>query len=273
MPSAKIMTRKSLIVGSGLGLLALVTGCSKSAAVSAAPSPIASPAAPEAPPAWSYEGAEGPEHWGALSSDFGSCSSGTAQSPIDVLGGSGLSPAPLTLAYSASECEMTDNGHTTELRARTAQGITVGGKQYAFKQMHFHTPSEHTLNGVRHEAEFHFVHQADDGGLAVVGILATAGAASAAWAPFIDGVPAAAGGQKVAAGVVALQTLFPASLDHFAYDGSLTTPPCSESVRWLLLETPVELGAEQLATLRAAHAGNSRPVQPLNGRDVVVVDQ
>ncbi|HAG58484.1 MAG TPA: hypothetical protein DCL83_03790 [Arthrobacter bacterium] len=269
MRSATIMTRKSLIVGSGLGLLALVTGCSRSAPGAVAPSP----SAPGSPHAWSYDGAEGPEHWGTLSSDFGSCSSGTAQSPIDVRGGSGLSPAPLALAYSASECEITDNGHTTELSALTAQGITVGGRQYAFKQMHFHAPSEHTVNGVRHEAEFHFVHQADDGGLAVVGILATAGAANAAWTPFTDGVPAAAGGQKVAAGVVDFPALFPASLDHVAYDGSLTTPPCSEGVRWLLLETPVELGAGQLATLRAAHPGNSRPVQTLNGRDVVVVDQ
>ena len=269
MRSATIMTRKSLIVGSGLGLLALVTGCSRSAPGAVAPSP----SAPGSPHAWSYDGAEGPEHWGTLSSDFGSCSSGTAQSPIDVRGGSGLSPAPLALAYSASECEITDNGHTTELSALTAQGITVGGRQYAFKQMHFHAPSEHTVKGVRHEAEFHFVHQADDGGLAVVGILATAGAANAAWTPFTDGVPAAAGGQKVAAGVVDFPALFPASLDHVAYDGSLTTPPCSEGVRWLLLETPVELGAGQLATLRAAHPGNGRPVQTLNGRDVVVVDQ
>ncbi|MGH7752607.1 MAG: carbonic anhydrase, partial [Gemmatimonadales bacterium] len=252
------------------GLLALVTGCGKSATASAAASPSASETASGATHAWSYEGAEGPEHWGALSSDFSSCSSGTAQSPIDVRGGSGPSPAPLTLGYSASECEMTDNGHTTELRALTAQGITVGGKQYAFKQMHFHAPAEHTLDGVRHEAEFHFVHQADDGGLAVLGVLAKAGATNAAWAPFTDGVPAAAGGQKVAAGVVDFPALFPASLDHFAYAGSLTTPPCSEGVRWLLLGTPVELGAGQLAALRAAHAGNSRPVQPLNGRDVVV---
>lgn len=268
MSSAPTMTRKSLIIGSGLGVLALVAGCGRSATGSAVPSP----AAPAAPHAWSYGGAEGPEHWGTLSPDFGSCSSGTLQSPIDVRGGSGPSPAPLTLAYSASECEITDNGHTTELRASTAQGITVGGRRYAFRQMHFHAPSEHTLNGVRHGAEFHFVHQADDGGLAVVGILATAGAANAAWAPFIDAVPAA-GGHKAAAGTVALPALFPASLDHFAYDGSLTTPPCSEGVRWLLLEMPVELGTEQLAALRAAHAGNSRPVQPLNGRDVVMVDQ
>ncbi|HET7140503.1 MAG TPA: carbonic anhydrase family protein [Arthrobacter sp.] len=263
------MTRKSLIVGSGLGLLALITGCGKSAPGTAAPMPSASGAAHT----WSYDGAEGPEHWGALSSDFGSCSSGSAQSPIDVRGGSGLSQVPLALAYSASEGEITDNGHTTELRALTAQGITVGGKQYAFKQMHFHTPSEHTLDGVRYEAEFHFVHQADDGGLAVVGILAKAGAANAAWARFTNGVPAAASGQKVAAGVVDFPALFPASLDHLAYDGSLTTPPCSEGVRWLLLQTPAELGAEQLSALRAAHAGNSRPVQPLNGRDVAAVDQ
>ena len=125
-----------------------VRPCDKSAAGAAAPSPSAS----TAPHTWSYDGAEGPEHWGALRSDFGSSSSGTAQSPIDVGGSSGLSPSPLTLAYSASEGEMTDNGHSTELRALTAQGITVGGKQYAFKQMHFHAPSEHTLEGVRYEA-------------------------------------------------------------------------------------------------------------------------
>lgn len=268
MRSATLITRKSLIVGSGLGFLAFVTGCIKSTSGAPLPSPTH-----EAPHAWSYEGAEGPEYWGALSSDFGSCSAGTAQSPIDVRGGSGLAPAPLTLAYSASEAEITDNGHTSELRSVSAQGITVGGKQYAFKQVHFHAPSEHLLHGVRYDAEFHFVHQADDGGLAVVGVLATAGASNAAWAPFTDGVPAAAGGQKVAAGVVDFPALFPASLDHLAYDGSLTTPPCSENVRWLLLETPVELRAEQIAALRAAHGSNSRPVQPLNGRDVVAVDQ
>ncbi|WP_426995977.1 carbonic anhydrase [Pseudarthrobacter sp. N5] len=269
MRSATMMTRKSLIVGSGLGLLALVTACTKSAPGTG----TGTAASSQAPHSWSYEGAEGTENWGTLSSDFGSCSSGTAQSPIDVRSGSVRSRPPLTRAYSASEVEVTDNGHTTELRALKPQSITVGGKQYAFKQMHFHAPSEHTLNGVRHEAEFHFVHQADDAGLAVVGVLATAGAVNAAWAPFIDAAPTAAGGQKVAAGIVDLAALFPASLDHFAYDGSLTTPPCSESVRWLLLETPIELGAEQIATLRTAHSGNSRPVQPLNGRDAVQVDQ
>ncbi|MEE2522082.1 carbonic anhydrase family protein [Pseudarthrobacter sp. J75] len=263
-----------MLIGSGLGVLAFLTGCARNLAPAAQPAGAAAPA-------WSYEGAGGPEHWGELSPGFDSCSAGTSQSPVDIPAAAGVvSTEPVAINYSASEAVLTDNGHTTELHSLSPQGITVGGKDYAFRQMHFHAPSEHHLNGVAFDAEFHFVHQADDGELAVIGVLAAAGGAGAAagnaiWEPFVSGLPAAAAasGEKVPAGaVVDFPALLPSELDHFRYSGSLTTPPCTEKVRWLLLQQPIELGADQLASLKAAHSGNNRPVQPLHNREVAGVD-
>lgn len=273
MRSGATVTRKTMLIGSGLGVLAFLTGCARNDV------PAAQPAG-DISRHWSYAGAEGPAHWGELSPGFGSCSTGTSQSPVDIQGGASLSAKPLAINYSASDCVLTDNGHTTELHSLAPQSITVDGKQYAFKQMHFHAPSEHHLNGVPFDAEFHFVHLADDGELAVLGVLASAGETeagpgNAAWEPFVQGLPvaaAAAGGKVPAGAVVDFPALLPTDLDHFSYSGSLTTPPCSEKVRWLLLQNPIRLGAEQLAALKAAHSGNNRPVQPLHGREVVSVD-
>lgn len=271
MRSAAMMTRKNVLIGTGAGVLAFLTACARNDAgtprVSAGPAPVA-----DVEQEWSYEGAEGPEHWGELDPGFASCSNGSAQSPVDVRGGSGTT-ARLAINYSPAEAGLSDTGHTTELRSAAPQSITVDGKPYAFKQMHFHAPSEHRLAGRAFPAEFHFVHQADDGGLAVVGVLATGGGSAAdnSWEPFLRGLPAAkeADGGAVPAGVVDFRGLLPGTLEHFSYDGSLTTPPCSEKVRWLLLKTPVELSTEQLAALKAVHSGNNRPVQPLNGRKVL----
>lgn len=269
MHSAPAITRKSLLAGAGLGLLALVAGCAKTPAGSSPPTPEPSAPAPE----WGYQGAEGPENWGELSSAFKSCSTGTAQSPIDIPAAAGLSSQPLSLSYAVSDCEVSNSGHSVELRSLTAQGITVGGVRHTFKQMHFHAPSEHTLAGVRYESEFHFVHASDDGQLAVMGVLARAGRHNAAWSAFIDAASTGKTGTTSTTGAIDLQTLFPASLDHYAYEGSLTTPPCSENVRWLVLQTPIELSPDQITKLQATHSDNNRPTQPLNDREIMLVKQ
>ena len=273
MQNNALITRKSLIVGTGLGLLALVTGCSRQdAATSQGAGASPSSAAPHAPE-WSYEGPEGPESWGELSSSFQTCSAGTQQSPIDVPGSLGVSREPLTLGYGTSDFEVVKGAHSIELRPLATQQIELDGVAYTFRQMHFHAPSEHTVDGVRYEAEFHFVHQSDDGRLAVLGVLAKRGGDNGAWAPYVEAVSAARTGQAAKMGGTTLSALFPASLDHYKYQGSLTTPPCSEGVQWLLLEQPVELGAGQLAELTSGEAANSRPTQPLNTRTVTLVDQ
>lgn len=271
MLSTAVITRKSLLVGAGLGLAALATGCTKAPAGSS--SSTSSTAEPSgAAKAWGYEGAEGPRNWGNLSSAFQSCKTGTAQSPVDIPAAAGLSSEPISLSYAASDCEVSNSGHSAELRSLGAQSLTVAGVRYTFKQMHFHAPSEHTLAGVRYDAEFHFVHESDDGQLAVMGIVARDGLRSAAWSTFIDAA-SAAGTSSVRTGAIDLPSLFPAALGHYAYDGSLTTPPCSENVRWLVLQAPIELGTDQITKLKGKHSNNNRPIQPLNDREVMLVKQ
>jgi carbonic anhydrase len=276
-------SRKTLMLGAGMGFLALATGCARTGS-EAQPAPAASPAASTAAaaPEWEYTGAMGPQEWGTLSPSYTSCQAGTAQSPIDLTGGAlngtasgtGDQGTVIQLQYQSSDAEVVNNGHTSELHSTAPQVMLLNGQPWTFKQFHYHAPSEHTLDGKRFEAEFHFVHQSDDGRLAVLGVLAVEGPNNAAWAAFVDAAAAApAAGSKAPAGVVDLGALIPASLDHFAYTGSLTTPPCSENVQWLVLETPVELGRAQLDALTAVHDGNDRPLQSLNGRAVSVVHQ
>ncbi|WP_186815667.1 carbonic anhydrase [Kocuria turfanensis] len=273
MRSTSWPTRTS-VVGSSAVLLTTLTGCADTAAPDAPPAASAAPSAPEQAPAqWSYEGDTGPQHWGELADEFTTCSTGTAQSPIDVPGDPVLSSSPIEIDYTPADFQARDTGHTVELHALSPQSITVDGTEYTFQQMHYHAPSEHTVDGVNYAAEFHFVHRSEDGDLAVVGVLAAEGQHNAAWSSVADAVPASAEQDSPAVEGLTLTSLLPESLDHYVYGGSLTTPPCSEDVRWLLLQNPVELGAAQIGALRSAHAENNRPVQPLNDREVSEVDQ
>ncbi|GEO96385.1 carbonic anhydrase [Kocuria turfanensis] len=266
MHNTSLITRRSVITGSGVGLLAMITGCTNTAGPD--DPATASPPQGGASGEWSYEGASGPQHWGELDDEFTTCSTGTAQSPIDVPSNAPLSSSPTTLDYTVADFQARDTGHTVELHALSPQRITVDGTQYTFKQMHYHAPSEHTVGGTSYEAEFHFVHQSDDDALAVIGVLATAGKDNAAWSPVIDAVPATRGGNSPEVTGLTLTSLLPDSLGHYAYDGSLTTPPCSEGVRWLLLQTPIELSTGQIEDLRSVHSGNNRPTRPLNNRKI-----
>lgn len=274
MRSPSTDTRKTVIASSSAVLLAMITGCADDATPDASsPDATAQTAPGEVPAQWSYEGATGPQHWGELEDEFTTCSTGAAQSPIDVPDDPVLSSEPIELDYTDADFQARDTGHTVELEATSPQNITVDGTEYTFQQMHYHAPSEHTLDGADYAAEFHFVHQSNDGDLAVIGVLAAEGENNPAWSPVIEAVPAAQDEDSAEVTGLALSSLLPESLDHYEYDGSLTTPPCSESVRWLLLQSPIELGATQISELRSAHSDNNRPTQPLNDREVAQIDQ
>ena len=216
-------------------------------------------------PHWSYDGAGGPDAWADLSSDFAACSTGLAQSPIDL-------PATMPdlrdvvhLDVGVAEAEEADSGHAAQVDIDDGSTVAYLGHDYDLKQIHAHTPAEHAVGGVVPAAEIHLVHADDDGDLLVLGVLVDEGAHDDAWQPFVD---TAAGAEGVVADLD-LPAMLPASLAHWSYDGSLTTPPCTEGVRWLVLATPLELSAEQIGALGAAHAHNSRGVQPLGDRTVV----
>ncbi|WP_146247758.1 carbonic anhydrase, partial [Curtobacterium sp. MCSS17_006] len=212
---------------------------------------------------WSYEGAGAPQHWGALTDEYGTCGTGEQQSPIDLPAARG--GADLDLVGSGAVRGLTaDNGHTVQFTAGDGASTTIAGTDLDLVQMHFHAGSEHTVEGDPADAEFHFVHADDRGALTVIGVLAERGAHNPAYESYLAGATAGAGREST----VDIESMLPASRSFATYEGSLTTPPCTEGVRWIVLEDPIELGADQLADLEAAHVENARPVQQLGDRTV-----
>lgn len=218
-------------------------------------------------PHWGYTGHEGPENWGDLSTDFRKCSSGSTQSPINLEPSEGASVAPILFDYKASPLSIIHNGHTVQISYQPGSTITVGEKKYELLQFHFHTPSEHSLNGHASEMEVHFVHRDNKGNLAVVGVLLNVGEYNMALAELWKRMPARESAEQIYRNVmINAAELLPKRKEYFRYMGSLTTPPCSEGVNWYVLDTPVTIGEAQAKRFSAAVGKNARPIQALNNR-------
>ena len=219
---------------------------------------------------WTYEGEEGPEHWGEINPDYAVCGTGKSQSPIDVESATGDNLANISFHYQPSEVNILNNGHTVQVNYDSGSYIELDGARYDVAQFHYHAPSEHAVDGNLFAAELHIVHKNADGGLSVVGILLDEGAQNDAFQPFIENLPAEESEVADAGVKINAADLLPAVQTTYRYSGSLTTPPCSEGVNWLLMTTPVELSAEQISALESLFDhGNNRPVQPLNDRPLV----
>ena len=219
---------------------------------------------------WSYGGADGPEHWGDLSSDFAACKAGRMQSPIDIsAAATGLSVgAPgHEIHYGESPLKILHNGHTVQLNYAPGSSMAIEGHPYDLLQFHFHAPSEHTVDGKPFAMEVHFVHADSHGELAVIGVMIAEGAENAALAEAWAHMPAHQTAEETVANVsVNAAAILPPDGRYHHYKGSLTTPPCSENVRWFVLSEPISMSAGQIAKFEAAAAPNARPVQPLNAR-------
>ena len=251
-----------------LSLAAALTACTPAPVVPAAttgPGPEAAPHA--AAPHWTYHGEEGPAHWAELAPENARCTTGTSQAPVDVPAGAKVQAgSALTLAYQPSAIALTNNGHTAQVGYDAGSTMTVAGTTYELAQFHFHAPSEHRVNGKAFAMEAHFVHKAASGDLAVLGVLMDAGDENAFLAPWWSAIPAEAGEARPAGTVNAADAL-PADLSHYTYAGSLTTPPCSENVTWVLLKSAVTVSYEQAYRFASLFgASTARPVQDLNGR-------
>jgi carbonic anhydrase len=219
---------------------------------------------------WTYEGEEGPAYWGELDPAYAACSKGTAQSPIDITNPTHGDVPDITFAEQAlSPIRIINNGHTIQVNAPSGNTIAIGDVTYELTQFHFHTPSEHEVDGKPQAMELHLVHRDKDGNLAVLAVLLKEGAEHAALKPVFDNMPPTAGPEQSVDGTVTLGELLPADKSSFRYDGSLTTPPCSEGVKWVVFVQTMEVSKEQIAAFRSIFAENARPVQPLNGRQVV----
>jgi carbonic anhydrase len=257
------MNRKRLV-------LILIVGLLLSACRANTPSAeqAAEPTGTEAdqPPHWTYEGEEGPENWGELDPAFATCDSGAQQSPIDISVPETEDLANIVFAYQPGEATAVNNGHTVQVNYDTGNYIEVDGQRYDLIQHHFHAPSEHTVGGRPYEAEIHFVHRNAEGQLAVVGILLEEGTDNAAFGPLVDALPAEEGAEQALGAAINAADFLPVEQTTFRYSGSLTTPPCSEGVSWLVMTTPVQLAADQIASFETAFTGNNRPVQAQNDR-------
>lgn len=226
---------------------------------------------------WGYEGEAGPENWGELSPDYALCADGSAQSPIDIRDASELTLVDIEFHYDEAEAGgdssdvISNNGHTIQVDAAPGRSIVYNGIRYDLLQFHFHAPSEHRIQGAAALMEAHFVHRdANSGNLAVVGILLEEGEGdNEAYAAVLERMPAEVDEPAALPAPLAMQSLLPDRRGYYSYQGSLTTPPCSEIVRWLLLDTPVELSARQIAAYTALYSNNARPVQPLGKRDLL----
>jgi carbonic anhydrase len=247
-----------------LGLAIMGCASSGSDASSAAATPAATPAH------WAYEGAAGPSNWGDLDPAYAACSDGRAQSPIDIAGATSGDLPDIDLAEgSLSPVGVINNGHTIQVDAPPGNTITVGGETYELAQFHFHTPSEHAIDGTRQAMELHLVHRNADGRLAVLGVLLEEGAEHAALAPVFDSIPATTGAERSVDAGIDLAALLPDDRSTYRYDGSLTTPPCSEGVAWIVFAEPMTVSTAQLEAFRSVLPANARPLQPANGRTLV----
>ena len=198
---------------------------------------------------------------------YAACADGSAQTPIDVTGAVEVDLADPVFDYAALAATVVNNGHTIQANASEGNTVTVDGAVSPLQQIHFHAPSEHTIDGVSAAAEVHFVHTTDDGVITVVGVMIVEGAeANAAWQPYVDALTTAEGAETTVE--LDWAAMLPGVRTTFRYTGSLTTPPCTEGVNWLLMSEPVALSADQIAAFVAGYEGNNRPVQPLNDREL-----
>ena len=218
---------------------------------------------------WSYEGEAGPAKWGDLDAANKACGIGAQQSPIDIEHPIRSQLSPLKLRWANSADTIVNNGHTIQLNFAEGSTLTLDGVTYKLVQVHFHRPSEHQIAGKNFPMEAHFVHRAETGNLAVVGVLMTEGRPNQAFNRIVKTMPAAEGPAVKADAAINPGMLLPARHSHYRYSGSLTTPPCSEVVEWLLLTDPIQVSAADVAAFAKLYPMNARPVQKDNRRYVL----
>jgi carbonic anhydrase len=217
-------------------------------------------------PHWSYEGEAGPENWGQLSADFRVCELGFEQTPIDLKNAVSAQLLGVEPEFQSMPLKIVNTGHTIQVNCEPGSRTRIDGRQFELLQFHFHHPSEHLLSGRAFDLELHFVHRSDAGQLAVLGVFIRQGAENAALQPIWAGMPTEAGPAQEIGTPIRPAELLPMERGFFRYQGSLTTPPCSEGVLWTIFKQPIEASEDQIRKFAALFPANARPVQGVNRR-------
>lgn len=215
---------------------------------------------------WDYFGTNNPHKWGELSNEFKYCQQGKQQSPVDLVSKSEMQMSAIKFDYKDSPLKIINNGRTIKVDYASGSFIEINDKQYELLQFHFHSPSEHTVDGKKYAIEAHFVHKAQDDTLAVIGVFLKEGKPNNFIHLLWANLPEQEGEKNITDISINASELFPTDKSYYHYSGSLTTPPCTEDVSWNVLKTPIEISARQIARFSSVYNGNARPVQPLNER-------
>jgi carbonic anhydrase len=217
-------------------------------------------------PHWSYDGSGGPEAWARLNPEFAKCGNGQRQSPIDIRGGIRVDLDPVQFDYKPTGFAVLDNGHTVQVNVGGGNAIEVQGRRYDLVQFHFHRPSEERIDGRQFDMVAHLVHRDAEGRLAVVAVLLDRGSAHGLVQQVWNNLPLEKGEQLAARTPLDLNELLPADKRYYTYMGSLTTPPCSEGVLWMVMQQPVTISQAQISIFARLYPMNARPIQSASGR-------
>ncbi len=232
---------------------------------------------------WGYVGDEGPGHWANLSPEFAPCSEGVEQSPVDLTGAVPIEDAGierrlgtevLSFGQRARVMDLVDNGHTIQITNDAPVTLDLGGVHFELVQFHFHSPSEHTIGSQHAPLEVHMVHKSEAGDLAVIGVLVEEGEHDSIWDPIIGALPNSPGDDRHLEDLdLDMSELRPLPERYYRYRGSLTTPPCSEGVEWIVMAEKRQISPAQMAAMVSRLHDNNRPVQPLGNRAIGLVSR
>ncbi|SHO80902.1 Carbonic anhydrase [hydrothermal vent metagenome] len=217
---------------------------------------------------WGYRGEYSPSHWGDLKAEYKMCSLGKQQSPINITNAKDTKLKAISFHYTTTPKNIVNNGHTVQVNVNEGSYILIGGKEYALKQFHFHTPSENHINGKSFPLEAHFVHASMDGELAVISVLFEKGKANKTIQALWNNMPMNSGDENELKNIAKnIMDLIPTKNEFYKFNGSLTTPPCSEGVKWMVLSKKLTVSNEQVEKFsKAVHGTNNRPIQATNKR-------
>lgn len=216
---------------------------------------------------WGYIGKEGPENWGNISSDYYACQSGKSQSPVNLQKAIDADLPPLKINYQKTPLSIINNGHTIQVDYQPGSILMLDNEPYELLQFHFHNPSEHQVEGKALPMELHLVHKSEKGSLAVIGVFLKQGQENQALQQVWQNMPMQKE-QKITKQNISINAaqLLPKNKDYYRYFGSLTTPPCSETVNWIVLKEPVEVSQRQVQKFAKIFPMNARPVQQVKRR-------
>ena len=219
---------------------------------------------------WGYTGKGAPKHWGSLDPAYALCASGANQSPIDLTDFIEAEIEPIHFNYTGLVTEIAHTGYAIQAKYTTGSTIKVNGKIFSLKQIDFHAPSEHMINGGQVPIEVHFVHTDNEGNFAVIAVMYTLGNEHAELEKIWQQMPTEAGKKVGMASQVRADHLMPENKEYYRFNGSLTTPPCTEGVLWMVMKNPVPVSEAQIKQfVKTLKRPNNRPVQPVNARPVL----